>query len=149
MRSASGALAAAATVIALLSAWHSGGHVWRLLDREHSSYAQLTSDQRRQEPVTQLEITGDIFDFYAAQIVKGDRVYFQVLPSGFSHDLDLPSAVASLGRFYLLPGVQTTNLADATVVVSYFEDPGLLHLHFIAQARAGVQLFFVSRIRTP
>ena len=54
-----------------------------------------------------------------------------------------------LGRFYLLPAVQTTDLTDATVVVSYFEDPALLHMKFITQVQAGLQPLWVSRIRAP
>jgi len=70
-------------------------------------------------------------------------------PSGLGPDLDLPSAVAAAGRFYLLPAVQATSLADATVVVSYFEDPSLLHLRFVTQVQAGEQPLYVSRIRAP
>ena len=80
---------------------------------------------------------------------KGDRVYFQVMPSGFSSDYDLPTIVQALGRFYFLPAVQTSDLKDATVVVSYFEDPALLHRKFITQVRAGLQPLWVSRIRSP
>jgi len=45
--------------------------------------------------------------------------------------------------------VQTSDLKDATVVVSYFEDPALLHRKFITQVRAGLQPLWVSRIRLP
>jgi hypothetical protein len=148
-RSASGAFAAAASLLALASAWHSGGHVLGLLRAGYATYAPLCETQRRQAPTAGFEIPGSIFDFFAAHIVPGDRVYYQVLPSGLSSNVTLPEAVAAIGNFYLLPGVETTDLADATVVVSWFEDPGLLHVRFLTQVQAGAQPLFVSRIRVP
>ncbi len=111
--SVSAALAASGSLLALASAWQHGGHVWRLLDAERATYAALSPAQRRQEPVTALGIPagGAIFDFYADRILPGDRIYFQVPQGGFSANLTLPEAIASLGRFYLLPGVETTSLA--------------------------------------
>lgn len=120
-----------------------------LLDAERQTYAQLSPVQRRQAPVSQLKMDGGIFDFFASFLSPGDRVYFQVMPSGFSSNLDLPTAILDLGNFYFLPAMQTTNLADATVVVSYFEDPALLHLKFITQVEAGRQPIWVSRIKAP
>ena len=91
-----------------------------------------------------LELTGLI-----ASLAKGDRIYFQVQQSGFSSFMDLPTAVETAGRYYLLPAVQVTDLRKATVVVSWLADPGLLHVHFVTQKRLGLQLMFVSRIRAP
>jgi hypothetical protein len=142
-------LAAVATAIALVSAWHSVGHIRGLLQGERREYAAFDSTARRHEPVTHAGLDGQIFDFYASLLQRGDRVYFQVMPSGYSPEFDLPGIVAALGRYYLLPAVQTTNLADATVVVSYFEDPSLLHRKFITQVRAGLQPLWVSRISAP
>ncbi len=151
VRAASAAtlIAAAASLLALASAIHAGPHVWRELDQARALDAPLTVTQRRQAPATALQIPGAIFDFFASYIGPGDRIYYQVLPSGFSEDLTLPQAIATLGNFYLLPGVQTTNLADATVVISWFANPAALHLHFVTQVEAGVQPLYVSRIRAP
>ena len=143
------ALAVAATLIALGSAWHSIGHVRTVMGAERRDDAALSTDRRSQMPVTTCTISGDIFDFFRRYLAKGDRVYFQVMPSGFSHELDLPRRSPALGRFYFLPAVQTENLADATVVVSYFADPSLLHVKFLTQVRAGLQPLFVSRISAP
>ena len=148
-RQLSGALAGVATAIALVSAWHSVGHIRRLLQAERPAYAALDSTASRREPVTHAGLDGQIFDFFAAYLAKGDRVYFQVMPSGYSPAFDLPSIVAALGRWYLLPAMQTTDLKKATVVVSYFEDPARLHVRFITQVRAGLQPLWVSRIRAP
>jgi hypothetical protein len=143
------ALALLATLIALYSAWHSIGKMRRILGAERGADAALTPTAQRQAPVTSFQMSGDIFDFYAHLLAKGDRVYFQVMPSGYGSGFDLPHAVAALGRFYLLPAVQTDDPKKATVVVSYFADPGQLHLKYLTQVRAGLQELFVSRVRAP
>src|SRR5579884_3423253 len=112
-------LAGAATVLALVSAWHSGRHMWHLLGRERTVYAAYTPAEREHAPIAAATLPPDVFDFYAAYLARGDRVYYQVLPSGLSHATDLPTAVETVGRFYLLPAVQVADLAHATVVVSY------------------------------
>lgn len=142
-------IAAALTVLALLSAWHSGGHVWRLLESEYRTYAAYTPTQRRHAALDAIPVDSDYFDYYAAYVHRGDRVYFQVPPGGLGEFFDLPSAVAAAGRFYLLPAVQADSLSDATVVVSYDDDPARLHLSYVTQERAGLQLVFVSRIAGP
>jgi hypothetical protein len=147
LRVAPGTVAAtAATVVALYSAWHSGGQVWRGLSSEQRTYAAYSDAQRVRAPLDKIPLPSDIFDFYRAYVGRGDRIYYQVLPSGFGQFFDLPSIVAASGRFYLLPAVQEEDLRHANVVVSYFQDPGLLHVHFVTQERAGLQPIFVTRI---
>ena len=116
---------------------------------EGRAYRPYTDIERQHAPLDGLEINGDIFDWYAQYVVHGDRAYYQVLPGGFSHDFDLPAIFGYAARYYLLPAVETTDLAHATIVISYHEDPGLLHVRFITQQRAGLQPIFVSRIRSP
>jgi hypothetical protein len=127
------------------AAWH-GPEVWAKLGRERSRDAALTSAERRQAMLKALPLPVDVFEFYRAHLYKGDRVYFQVSESGFGPFADLPKAVATAGRYYLLPAVQVDRLEDADVVVSFEADPGLLGVRFQEQHRAGLQLFFVSRI---
>jgi len=143
------AVAAAATVLALASAVHSGRHMWHRLQHDGDTYAALTPTQRRQAPVTAIPLPADVFDFYADRVVHGDRVYYQVSPSGFSHSFDLPTIVQAVGRFYLLPSVQVTDLSRATVVVSYMADPSALHVKFVTKQQAGLQPFYVARISSP
>jgi hypothetical protein len=145
----SAVLAAVATALALLSAWHSVGHMRNVLDGERVTYAAMTPAERRRLPVTHAQLDGQIFDFFAARLVYRDRVYIQVMPSGYSPAFDLPSIVSALGRWYFLPAMQTTDLSKATVVVSYFEDPALLNRKYITQVRAGLQPLWVSRISAP
>src|SRR5262249_13177019 len=114
-RQLSGLLAAIATGIALFSAWHSVGHVRHRLQDDRATWAALDAAARRRAPVTRAALDGQIFDFFAAYLARGDRVYFQVMPGAYSASFDLPGIIEALGRFYFLPAVQTTNLADATV----------------------------------
>jgi hypothetical protein len=147
--SAATALAALATAIALASAWHSGGHMWRSLENSYGQYAPYTEKQREHAAIEAMGLPGDIFDYYAQYLLRGDRVYFQSRTGGLGAFIDLPTAVTYAGRFYLLPARQATSLDDATVVVSFFADPALLHVRFLTQQRAGLQPIFVSRISLP
>jgi hypothetical protein len=142
------AFATAASVLALASAWHSGRHMWHRITGDYSTYSRLSPADQRHAPAAELGLDGNIFDWYAQHVFRGDRVYFQVLPSGLG-SMDLPTAVGYAGSFYLLPAVQVTDPRKATVVVSYFADPSFLHLRFVTQLRAGEQPIFVSRIRGP
>ena len=123
-----------------------GPDVWSKLGRERARDAALTRQEREHAPLDALPLPANVFDFYRAYLRSGDRIYFQVLESGFGGFVDLPTVVATVGRYYLLPAVAVDRLEDANVVVSWEADPGLLGLQFEEQHRAGLQLFFVSRI---
>jgi hypothetical protein len=139
---------AAATLLALVSAWHMGPHMWGRIDHDYVAYRPYTPIERQHAPLASLGLDGYVFDWYTKYLARGDRVYFQVLQSGLG-SLDLPSAVRMGGSFYLLPALVVNDLSKATVVVSWLADPGLLHVHFITQERLGLQLMFVSRISAP
>jgi hypothetical protein len=138
-----------ATVIALASAWHTAERMWRHLDEQRRVYANYTDTQRRHAPLDAMGVPSDIFDFYRQYLVRGDRVYFQVRESGYSAFYDLPTAIRFAGHYYLLPAIQAKDLADATVVVTFFDDPGRLPVRYVTQQQAGIQPIFVSRIRAP
>jgi hypothetical protein len=142
------AMASVATVVALYSAWHSGGHMWQRLNQDYATFSAYSEDQRRLAPIDAIPLPGDIFDWYALKVRRGDRFYSQVLQSGFGA-LTLPQIVERVEDFYLLPAMQVTDLNRATVVVSYSTDPALLHRHFLTQQQPGVQIFYVSRLRVP
>jgi hypothetical protein len=139
--------AAVAIALAGASAFMHAPDVWSRLGRERARDAALTAEQREHAPLDALPLPANVFDFYRAFLRSGDRVYFQVLESGFGQFADLPTVVATVGRYYLLPAVAVARLEDANVVVSWEADPGLLGVEFEEQHRAGLQLFFVSRIR--
>jgi hypothetical protein len=139
-------IAALAAGVALYSAWHSGGHVWRQFSADYRTYSAYTAVERRHAPLEKIPLPSDVFDFYAEHVKRGDRIYFQVEPVPFGNYLDLPGIIAAAGRFYLLPAVQVTDLRKATVVVSFREDPKRLHLRFVDQAQYGSRPIFVSRV---
>ena len=135
-------------MLALASVWHSGRHMWHRLSSDDATFSKYDATERKHAPLAELELNGGIFDWYAQHVFRGDRVYYQVLPSGLG-TMDLPTAVKFAGSFYLLPAVQVSDPKRATVVVSYFADPSFLHLRFITQLRAGEQPIYVSRLRGP
>jgi hypothetical protein len=140
---------AVVTTLALYSAWHSGGHMWRRLGQDRHTYAAYTEYQRSHAVMLNLPLSPEPFDFYRDRLVRGDRVYFLVAPGGFGEFFTLPEIVAAVGRYYLLPAVQVPDVKDATVVLSWNADPATLGVHFVTQARAGEQLIFVSRLKAP
>jgi hypothetical protein len=143
------AVVAVTTALALLSIWHSGGHVWRRLRTDERTYAAYSSDQRRQAPANMGSLPGDVFDYYLARVHRGDRVYFLVMRSGFGRYFDLHDSIARVGLFYLLPATEVTDVRDATVVLTYYEDPAHLGIHYVTQSEAGQQPIYVSRILPP
>jgi hypothetical protein len=143
-------LATAAAVLtcalAALSAATSFGRSWDNLSEARARDEALTEQERERTPITAIPLNADILDFYRANLRPGDRVYFHVIESGFSATLDYPTAVATAGRFWLLPAVQVEDVDDATVVVSWERDPSELDVRFSEHVRAGQQLLWVSRI---
>jgi hypothetical protein len=142
-RSAAAIVAAAATVVALVSSWHSGRHMWHRLDSDYRIYSAYTPTERRHAPLAWVQLDGNIFDWYARYLDRGDRVYYQVSP------VDEPRVVKMAASYYLLPSMEVTDVTKATAVVSYMADPGFLQIRFLTQQRAGLQPIFVSRIRAP
>ena len=139
-----------ATLLVIAVAVLSGAlHVredWKRLGNGRARDAALSSSERAHGPIDALPLPSNVFDYYRDRLRRGDRYYLQVLESGFGPFADLPTAVATVGRFYLLPAVQVGTLAEANVVLSWEADPGLLGVRFSEQDRAGLQLFFVARI---
>ena len=121
--------------------------MWRKIGREHATYAAMSPEQRRHAFIDQIPLPAYVFDFYAARVNRGDRVYFQVLPSGLGAFFTLPEAIAAVGRYYLLPAVAATGLSDANVVLTYHDDPAKLHINPVTQAQAGEEPIYVSRLR--
>jgi hypothetical protein len=123
--------------------------MWRSLENQRRVYGNYTEQQRQRAAIEGLGLPGDVFDYYRQYVHRGDRIYFHIRESGLSSFIDLPTAVRYAGRYYLLPALQATKLEDATVVVTFFEDPKLLPVRYITEQQAGAQPIFVSRIRLP
>jgi hypothetical protein len=139
--------AGVATAVALFSAWTSAGTTWRQLNADHRLFSAFSTDQRLYAPSWAAGFQGNLFTFFSSYLREGDRIYYQVPRSPYG-TLDLHDTVAALGRFYLLPAVEVTDLEDATVVISYHANPALLHRRFLLQRQNGPRIF-ISRVANP
>ena len=139
--------AGVATLIALVSAWSATGTTWHRLNADYRAYSAYSDEERLLTPVVAAGFRGEVFNFFAAEVDDDDRIYFQV-PRRPYGTLDLHDTVAALGRFFLAPAIQVTDLDDATVVISYEADPRSLGREFVSQRQNGPGIF-VSRIAEP
>jgi hypothetical protein len=139
--------AGVATVVALLSVWDSADSTWRRLADDRETYSAYSAGERLAAPANEAGFAGDVFERLALRVGRGDRVYYQVPRVRFG-TLDLHDTVAALGRFYLLPAVEATDLDDATVVVSYDADPAGLGRRYLEQHQYGPGIF-LSRLARP
>ena len=141
------AAAGVATVFALVSIWHAAAPTWRRLSTDHRAFATLTDVERAHAPAVHAGFQARLFDSLDAYVRDDDRVYFQV-PRRPYGTLDLHDTVGALGRYYLAPAVEVSELDDATVVVSYESDPAELGLDWLDQQQLGERIY-VSRVREP
>lgn len=139
-------LAAAAVAGLGLGIWKNVPHSFRLLHSQYVAYAGYSRAQRDQAYGAQIPIDMGIVDFWRSQLRRGDRYWVQMPYEAFSNNGDKRFMARMVSHLYLLPATEAKSLADANVVLSWDADPGTLHLHYDAQARAGLQLVFVSRI---
>jgi hypothetical protein len=133
--------------VAIASVVHTGPTVDRRLRDARATYAAMSKHDRETLYVTSLGLPPDQFAWYAQYVGRGDRLFYQVQPSGLGEFVDQPHAVEDVGRYALLPAKSVESLDKANVVVTWNEDPDALHIPFEAQERLGLQLFFVSRIK--
>jgi hypothetical protein len=113
---------------------------------QDAAYRGLSRDARDRAFIDEIPLRSDIFDFWRAWLRPGDRYWIQIPNEAFSANADKKLVVRSVSHLYLLPAIEATSLRNANVVLSWDADPGLLHLHYSEQERAGLQLIFVSRI---
>jgi hypothetical protein len=141
--SAAAAAVALVALLALASVIYSGGDVWTSLQHRYHASAKLTATERRRLPLARIGARAGVFDFYDYYTGRGDRVFVDVAPGTG------PAAFATAARFYLLPATVTSNLADATVAISYGDNPHRLKIPFVTQVRLGRKPVYVSRISSP
>jgi len=139
-------LAGSAVAVLAWSCLRDVPHSWRLMRSEHAQFAAYTRTQRDQAFGALIPIRMDIFGFWRANLEPSDRYWIQMPYEAFSANADKKFVVRAIAHLYLLPATEARSLSDATVVLSWDADPGLLRLHYSQQERAGLQLVFVSRI---
>src|SRR5690349_19322507 len=74
-------IAGAVTAAALLSVWHGARATWHQLDAGYATYASYSDTERLEAPLTGAAfpvVVADLFAFASADLVRGDRIYFQV-----------------------------------------------------------------------
>lgn len=142
-------LAAFGVAVAALaySVWAGGPHTWRSLDNEYNRFESTPRAEREHAFITLLPMPIDVFAWYRAQLRLGDRYYVHGAPGGYSRTASLREVVRNVGRLYFVPAVEVDRVEDADVIVSWGVDPAELGLTFCRQARAGLQPYFVSRVR--
>jgi hypothetical protein len=145
-------LAAALAALVVLALVYSGlkdvPHSWRLLRTQHDAYAGYTRDQRDRAFGLAIPMPMEIFDFWRQWLRPWDRYFIQMPHEAFSSSGDKKYVAQLVAHPYLLPAIETTDLARATVILSWDADPGQLHLKYWQQWRAGQQLIFVSRVNS-
>ena len=133
--------------LALASTAKDFGGTWSFLSDQHRSYADLTRDEPNVVPEFQTLIPVAAADFFFKNMRRDDRYYLQVQPGTFFTGVDLPTAVRTFGRFYLLPAVAVTDPRKATVVLSVGADPTKLGLRYQGVATAEGGRYHVARVR--
>ena len=131
--------------VALFSVTHAYPTDWNGLHEDRVHYEGLTPKEQAHAPGDHIPLSVDVFDFYRDRLRRGDRYFLQVQPGAFGN-IDKPTAVATFGRFYLLPAVLVDDLLRATVVLSWDADPRALGLPYSRIDEAGKQMIFVARI---
>lgn len=141
--SAAAAAVALVTLLALASVLYTGGRVWSQFQHRYRDAAKLTATERRRLPLARLGAPASDFDFFGFYTGRGDRIFVDGAPGGAS------AAFKSAARFYLLPATVTSDLTDATVVISDGADPHRLKVPFVTQVQLGKKPVYVSRISSP
>jgi hypothetical protein len=141
---------AALSVVAALgySAWRDVPHSIDMVRAQHFIYRNYTEAQRERAFGSQIPIDMSIFDFWRDGLRPGDRYWIQMPPEPFATHADKRYIARSIAHIYLLPAIEASRPADATVVLTWDADPATLHLHYGEQREAGLQLIFTSRVAT-
>jgi hypothetical protein len=140
-----GALVCAA--LALGSALLTLPDTWRWLSDQHSALVGLGPADRVQAPGFNNRLPVGGFDFFRANVRRGDRVYVLARPGTTVRGVDFPTGARTFARYYLLPAIVVDRPEDATVVVGVGRDPKELGLTYKSELREDA--FYVSRLEDP
>jgi hypothetical protein len=120
---------------------------WRWLSEQRSDSAALTAVDRFQAPGFSNRLPVGGFDFFRANVKRGDKVFVWARPGTSVRGVDFPTAARTFARYYLLPATIVEQSQDATVVVTVGRDPkelGLRYKDVLTQDG-----FAVARVRDP
>jgi hypothetical protein len=139
--------APACAAIALLSAALTLPDTWRWLSEQHDELAELEPVDRVQAPGFNNRLPVGGFDFFRANVRRGDEVLVLARAGTTVRGVDFPTGARTFARFYLLPATIVERPVDATVVVAIGRDPRELGLAYKTELREGD--FYVARVRDP
>lgn len=120
---------------------------WRWLSEQRRDAAQLTPVDRLQAPGFNNRLPVGGFDFFRANVKRGDKVFVWARPGTSVRGVDFPTAARTFARYYLLPATIVERPEQATVVVAVGRDPkelGLRYKNVLTQ-----EGFAVGRVRDP
>jgi hypothetical protein len=128
------------------SGWRDVPHAWDVMRSQRSVYIGWTQAQRARAFGTQIPIPMEIFDYWRDALRPGDRYWLQMPPEPFASYADKRYIARNIAHIYLLPAIEASGPADATVVLSWDASPASLHLRYAEVRQSGVQQIYFSRV---
>jgi len=122
---------------------------WSWLSEQHRDSEGLSAIDRFQAPGFSNRLPVGGFDFFRANVKRGDRVYVHARPGTSVRGVDFPTAARTFARYYLLPAIVVDDPREATVVVSIARDPRELGLQYANVLEEDAGTFAVARVRDP
>jgi len=120
---------------------------WRWLSDQHAGLVALGPADRVQAPGFNNRLPVGGFDFFRANVRRGDRVYVLARGGTTVRGVDFPTGARTFARYYLLPAIVVDRPEDATVVVGIGRDPKKLGLKYKSELKQDP--FYVARIEDP
>jgi hypothetical protein len=133
--------------LALLSSALTLPDTWRWLSEQRTELEELGPADRIQAPGFNNRLPVGGFDFFHANVHRGDSVYVLARPGTTVRGVDFPTGARTFARYYLLPAIVVQRPEDATVVVGIGRDPRELGLRYRTEFRQDP--FYVARVTDP
>lgn len=133
--------------LALLSSAVTLPDTWRWLSDQRGDLERLGPADRIQAPGFNNRLPVGGFDFFRANVRRGDTVFVIARPGTTVRGVDFPTGSRTFARYYLLPAIVVERPEDATVVVGVGRDPAELGLEYRTELREDA--FYLARVRDP
>ena len=120
---------------------------WRWLSDQRSQLEALDPLDRVQAPGFNNRLPVGGYDFFRANIRRGDRVFVLARPGTTVRGVDFPTGARTFARYYLLPAIVVDRPEEATVVVGIARNPNELGLTYKSTLRDDD--FYFARVEDP
>jgi hypothetical protein len=137
----------ACAALALLSSAVTLPDTWRWLSDQRSDLERLGPADRVQAPGFNNRLPVGGFDFFRANLRRGDTVFVLARPGTTVRGVDFPTGARTFARYYLLPAIVVERPEAASVVVGIGRNPAELGLAFRTELREDA--FYFARVRDP